>query len=107
MSRRTNGRPQLAHPRVILSCHPERRCRRGRTLIGQASRALYIAGHAADAEALRARLRAADPHGYLDLLRACVDFWPAGQDTYYLVGDPEHDWASAQIPPAQRRKRSG
>lgn len=104
MSRRTNGRPPLVSPRVILPGDPERWGRRGRTLIGQASRALYVAGRADDAEALRARLRAADPADYLELLRACVDFWPTGQEAHCAIGDPEHDWASALIPPEQRRR---
>jgi hypothetical protein len=103
MSRRTNGRPPLYRPRVILA-HDPGRCRRARTLIGQASRALYIARRDDEAAALRALLLAADPAEHRAILRTFVDFWPTNQDVQHPVGDPACDWASARIPSGQRRK---
>lgn len=103
MSRRTNGRPTLHKPRVILSHAPDH-CRRVRTLIGQASRALYIARRDTEAIALRERLLAADPAEHRAILRDFVDFWPSEQDACHPVGDPACDWASASIPARQRRK---
>jgi hypothetical protein len=105
MSRRTNNRPPLARPRVILASDPGR-CRRGRTLIGQASRALYIARRDDEAAAMRALLLAADPADHRPILRNFVDFWPTGQDVRHPVGDPACDWASARIPTCQRRKET-
>src|SRR5689334_5229312 len=103
MSRRTNSRPPLHKPRVILAREPDR-CRRARTLIGQASRALYIPRRDGEAAALRDLLLAADPAEHRMILRTFVDFWPTGQDACHPVGDPSCDWASARIPACQRRK---
>jgi hypothetical protein len=105
MSRRTNNRPPLPRPRVILARDPGRRCS-ARTLIGQASRALYIARRNDEAAALRDLLLAADPADHRPILRDFVDFWPTGQDVRHPVGDPSRDWASACIPARQRRKET-
>jgi hypothetical protein len=88
---------------VILAGEPDR-CGRARTLIGHASRALYIARRDHEAAALRDQLLAADPADHRPILRTFVDFWPTGQDAHHPVGDPARDWASAHIPRCQRRK---
>ncbi|MFN8540260.1 MAG: hypothetical protein U0232_22635 [Thermomicrobiales bacterium] len=103
MSRRSNSRPPLHKPRVILASDPAR-CRPARTLIRQASRALYIARRDDEAAALRDQLLAADPADHRRILRTFVDFWPTGQDARHPIGDPADDWASARIPACQRRK---
>ncbi len=104
MSRRTNGRPALPRPCVLLH-RDATGCRKPpKTLIGQASRALYIARRPDDASAMRDLLLAADPPDYLPILRAFVDLWPAALAAEWPTGDPARHWATDRIPPAQRRK---
>lgn len=103
MSRRTNGLPALARPRVLLRRDPAASRKPPKTLIGLASRALYVAGRAAEATAMRDRLRSAAPAEYLPILREFVDFWPAALAAERVVGDPDRHWASDRIPEEQRR----
>lgn len=104
MSRRTNGLPPLPRPRVMLARAPGGCRKPPKTLIGQASRALYVAGHADEARAMRDLLLAADPPAYLPILRAFVGFFPAALADAWPTGEPARHWASDRIPPAQRRK---
>jgi hypothetical protein len=91
------GKPQTDRPRVVLARIVGLPHQRNRTLIGLASRALYLADRRDEAEALRAHLLAADPRDHLRILRASVDFWPAQQAERFPVGDPARHWASAPI----------
>jgi len=104
MSRRTTGKPPIATPRVILGQVPGGHRSRPKTLIGQASRALYVAGRAAEAEAMRALLLAAEPADYRPILCTFVEFWPAALVEQCATGNPARHWATSHIPPEQRRK---
>jgi hypothetical protein len=107
MSRRTNGKPPLGRPRVILGSRACEASRRRGTLIGLAGRALYVAGRDMAAATLREALLAAAARDHLPLLRRFADFWPSGRDTACIVGDPLRDWPSARIPPEKRRRHGG
>lgn len=106
MSRRTNGLPALARPRVLLRRDPAASRKPPKTLIGLASRALYVAGLPDRAEAMRERLCAAAPPDYLPILRDFVDFWPAALAERCATGDPARHWASDRIPAEQRRREA-
>jgi hypothetical protein len=106
MSRRTDGRPLPARPRVMLARTPGGRKQRGKTLIGQASRALYVAGMGLEAALMRDVLLAADPGEYRAILCAFVDFWPGLLVESFATGDPATHWATDHIPAEQRRKEA-
>ncbi len=102
MSRRTNGLPALARPRVMLRCDPQRRGQHRKPLILHAARALHAAGCRAEADAMRQRLRAAAAADHRAILREFVDFWPEALADAWPVGDPPRHWDGVPVPPERR-----
>lgn len=106
MSRRTEKKPIPLKPVVLLGQHAlwGGRGHKAKTLIGRASRVLYLARRDEDAERLRDMLLAADQDEYVTILSAFVSFFPAASVSRHPIGDVGRHWSSSLIRPEQRRR---